>query len=132
MRRFTVSKSPSGTRQIIQVLSLIKPYGHSRVRGAVAEAIAVGCADAAAVQHLVKAADLTHAHDASIELDALSRFERLLPVMTDYDGLLSEEVTPSTPRAAPSKRLPLETPLHLVSNLFASTTSSKLEISGAI
>lgn len=84
----------SGTRQMIQVLSLIKPYGHARVRAAVEEASALGCADAAAVRHLVEAADLTHARDAIIELDALSRFERPLPVMTDYDGLLSEEVTP--------------------------------------
>jgi hypothetical protein len=42
----------------------------------------------------VEAADLTHACDALIELDALSRFERPLPVMTDYDGLLGQEVTP--------------------------------------
>jgi transposase len=84
----------SGTRQMIQVLSLIKPYGHGRVRAAVEEAIALGCADAAAIRHLVEAADLTHAREAILELDALSRFERPLPVMTDYDGLLSEEVVP--------------------------------------
>jgi len=84
---------PSGTRQMIQVLSLIKPYGHERVRAAIEEAIALGCADAAAVRHLVEAADLTPARDALIELNALSRFERPLPVMTDYDGLLGQEVT---------------------------------------
>jgi Mu transposase-like protein len=84
----------SGTRQMIQLLSLIKRYGHGRVRTAVEEAIALGCADTAAVRHLVEAADLTHARDAIIELDTLSRFERPLPVMTDYDGLLSKEVTP--------------------------------------
>ena len=78
---------------MIQVLSLIKPHGHERVRAAIEEAIALGCADAAAVRHLVEAADLTHARDALIELDALSRFERPLPVMTDYDGLLGQEVT---------------------------------------
>jgi len=85
---------PSGTRQMIQVLSLIKPYGHKRVRAAVEQAIALSCADAAAVRHLVESADLTHARDEIIQLDTLSRFERALPVMTDYDGLLSEEVTP--------------------------------------
>jgi hypothetical protein len=85
---------PSGTRQMIQVLSLIKAHGHERVRAAIEEAIALGCADAAAVRHLVEAADLTHARDALIELDALSRFELPLPVMTDYDGLLGQEVTP--------------------------------------
>ena len=84
----------SGTRQMIQVLSLIKPYGHERVRTAVEEAITSGCSDAAAIRHLAGAADLTHARSAIIELGALSRFERPLPVMTDYDGLLGQEVAP--------------------------------------
>jgi transposase len=84
----------SGTRQMIQVLSLIKPHGHQRVRTAVEEAASLGCADAAAVRHLVEAADLTHARQAIIELDTLSRFERPLPVLTDYDRLLDQEVAP--------------------------------------
>ncbi len=85
---------PSGTRQMIQVLSLIRAHGHGRVRAAVEEAITLGCADGAAVRHLVEAVDLTHARAALIELDGLARFERPLPVMTDYDGLLGQEVTP--------------------------------------
>ena len=64
------------------------------MRAAVEEAITLGCADAAAVRHLVEAADLTHARSALIELGALSRFERPAPVMTDYDGLLGQEVAP--------------------------------------
>jgi hypothetical protein len=84
----------SGTRQMIQVLSLIKPHGHERVRMAVEEALTLGCWDAAAIRHLAEAADLTHARSELIELSALSRFERPLPVMTDYDGLLSQEVAP--------------------------------------
>ena len=84
----------SGTRQMIQVLSLIKQYGHERVRTAVEEAITLGCSDAAAIRHLAGAAELVHARSAMIELGALSRFERPLPVMTDYDGLLGQEVAP--------------------------------------
>jgi len=84
---------PSGTRQMIQVLSLIRPHGHEQVRARVEAALALGCIDAAAVRHLVEAAGLTHARDAIIELNELSRFERPLPVMTDYDGLLNQEVT---------------------------------------
>ena len=60
----------------IQVLSLIKPHGHERVRIAVDEAIALGCADAAAIRHLVEAANLAHTRSALIELGALSRYER--------------------------------------------------------
>lgn len=82
----------SGTRQMIQVLSLIKPQGHERVRAAVEEAVSLGCADAAAIRHLIEAADLAHMRNAIIELDSLSRFERPLPVLTDYDGLLDQEV----------------------------------------
>lgn len=59
---------PSGTRQLIQVLSLIKPYGHERVRAAVDEAVTLGCADAAAIRHLAGAAELSHARGALIEL----------------------------------------------------------------
>jgi len=53
---------------MIQVLSLIKPQGHEGVRTAVEEALNLGCADAAAIRHLVEAADLTHARDVIIEL----------------------------------------------------------------
>jgi transposase len=84
----------SGTRQMIQVLSLIKPHGHQHVRSAVEEAVSLGCADAAAIRHLIEAADLTHAGQAIIELDTLSRFERPLPVLTHYDGLLDQQVAP--------------------------------------
>jgi hypothetical protein len=79
---------------MIQVLSLIRPHGHARVRAAVEAAITLGCSDAAAVRHLVEAADLTHARNALIELGELSRFERPAPVMSDYDGLLGQEVAP--------------------------------------
>ena len=85
---------PSGTRQMIQVLSLIKQYGHQRVRKAVEEALSLGCSDAAAIRHLAGAADLAHARSVIIELGELSRFERPLPVMTDYDRLLGQEVAP--------------------------------------
>jgi hypothetical protein len=82
----------SGPRQMIQVLSLIKQHGHARVRAAVEEALALGCADAAAILHLAAAEDLIHTRGALIELGELSRFERPLPVMTNYDALLGQEV----------------------------------------
>jgi transposase len=81
----------SGTRQMIQVLSLIKQHGHQRVRAAVEEALSLGCSDAAAIRHLAEAADLVRARSTIVELGALSRYERPLPVLTDYDGLLGQE-----------------------------------------
>ena len=77
---------------MVQVLSLIKQHGHQGVRAAVEEAVSLGCSDAAAIRHLAGAADLAHARSAMVELGELSRFERPLPVMTDYDGLLGQEV----------------------------------------
>src|SRR5271169_3451349 len=82
----------SGTRQMIQVLGLAKEHGHERLRAAIESALALGCSDAAAIRHLVTAADLTHARTAIIEVGDLSRFERPLPVIAHYDGLLSPEV----------------------------------------
>jgi len=84
----------SGTRQMIQVLSLIKQHGHERVRAAVEEAVTLGCWDSAAIRHLTAAPDLSRARGAIIELGKLLRFERPLPVMTDYDALLGREVAP--------------------------------------
>ena len=40
----------SGTRQMIQVLSLLKRHGHARVRAAVEEARSLGCAQAAVLE----------------------------------------------------------------------------------
>jgi hypothetical protein len=56
--------------------------------------ITLGCADAAAIRHLAEAADLAHTRSELMELSELSRFERPLPVMTDNDGLLGQEVAP--------------------------------------
>jgi Mu transposase, C-terminal domain len=83
----------SGTRQMIQLLNLIKHYGHARLSRSVEEALALGCADAAAVRHLVEAEDLVHVRSALLELNALERFERPPPAINDYDGLLSLEAT---------------------------------------
>ena len=79
----------SGTRQMIQVLSLIKRHGHQRVRsGGGRSIVALGCPMPRRSGIWWKPSDLTHARSAIIELGALARFEAPLPVITDYDGLL--------------------------------------------
>jgi hypothetical protein len=77
---------------MIQVLAPVRPHGHEQLRAAIEQALLLGCYDAAAIRHLITAADLARARSEIIELGALSRFERPLPVMTDYDGLLSQGV----------------------------------------
>jgi hypothetical protein len=84
----------SGTRQMIEVISLVRQHGHERVRAAVEEALSMGCSDGAAIRHLADAADLSHARSAIIEIGSLQQFERPLPAIANYDGLLSQEVTP--------------------------------------
>jgi transposase len=82
----------SGTRQMIQVLGLIKEHGHRRLRAAVEEALALGCSDVAAIRHLAEAADLMRARSTIVELGALSRYERPQPSLNDYDALLGQKV----------------------------------------
>ena len=65
---------------------------HGRVRVAVEQAMSLGCAEAAAILHLATAEDLVHTRGVLIELGELSRFERPLPVITNYDALLGKEV----------------------------------------
>ena len=69
----------SGTRQMIQVISLVRQHGHERVRAAVEAALELGCFDAAAIRHLAEAAELSHARSAIIEIGGLQQFERPLP-----------------------------------------------------
>jgi hypothetical protein len=77
---------------MIQLVGLAKQHGHERLRAAVESALALGYSDAAAIRHLVTAAELTHARTEIIEVCDLSRFERSMPVIAHYDGLLSAEV----------------------------------------
>ena len=61
------------------------------MRTAIEAALPLGCFDAAAIRHWVQADDLMRAQGALVEVGALSRFERPLPVLTDYDELLDQE-----------------------------------------
>jgi transposase len=84
----------NGTREMIELLLCGKQHGWTRLLQAVDQALALGCTDAAAVRHLLHAADLTHAPGTVLDLGGLERYQRPLPVMTEYDLLLSTpEVT---------------------------------------
>jgi transposase len=80
----------SGTRQMIQVVGLVKQYGHAQLQESVARALSTGCSDAAAIRHLVCANELARQQPEEIALKAeLARFERPLPLMAEYDQLLN-------------------------------------------
>ena len=77
-----------GTRQMIDLLKLAKQNGHGRLRAAIETALATGCTDAAAVQHLFHAPDLNRTPCEAIDIGSLERYQRPLPVMNEYDQLL--------------------------------------------
>ncbi len=80
----------SGTRQMIQVVRLVKQCGHTQLQEAVERALSTGCSDSAAIRHLVCAPELVRQRPEPVELKSeLARFEHPLPVMHQYDQLLS-------------------------------------------
>jgi transposase len=79
----------AGTRDMIRLLRLGRKYGRRRLRAAIEEALAVGCEDAAAVEHLLSAGQLARSRPEPLEIGALMSFERPLPEVTEYDQLLT-------------------------------------------
>jgi hypothetical protein len=79
----------AGTKAMIGLLQLGKLHGYERLRVAIETALALGCSDSAAVQHLVTTPTLTRAQPAELpDLGPLAQFERPLPVVDAYDELL--------------------------------------------
>jgi len=56
---------------------------------AIAQALELGCTDAAAVRYLMQTSELTHRPVELLELPNLARYEQPLPRITSYDQLLS-------------------------------------------
>jgi len=81
---------PAGTRKMIELLHEGRRHGWERLQAAVEQALALGCSDAAAVRHLLLSGELAHASVERFHVDGLERYERPLPVMSDYDLLLNE------------------------------------------
>jgi hypothetical protein len=78
----------SGTRQMIEMLKLVRQHGQARLQQAIEKALATGCTDPAAVRHLLHAGELNHVACEAIDVGFLERYERPLPVMNEYDQLL--------------------------------------------
>jgi transposase len=79
----------SGTREMIELLKLSQKHGHPKLQQAIESALAGSCYDAAAVQHLLNAEELRHVSCEAIDVGALERYARPLPVMHEYDQLLT-------------------------------------------
>jgi hypothetical protein len=74
---------------MIELLTLGKRYGWDRLQRVVEQSLALGCTDAAAVRHLLRATELNRPRTELVELNGLERYERPLPQMNEYDQLLS-------------------------------------------
>jgi hypothetical protein len=74
---------------MVELLQL-RGHAHARLRKAIESAHQLGCTDAAAVRHLMTAADLVHQRPSLlVEIGSpLSRSERRLPHVGAYDELL--------------------------------------------
>jgi transposase len=79
-----------GTRQMIELLALGSGEGWDRLRGAVEQALALGCQDVAAIRHLMVAGQLVRPVVEAIEVGLLARYERPLPTLNSYDQLLRQ------------------------------------------
>jgi hypothetical protein len=75
---------------MIELLQVGRRLGYARLRRAIEAALQLGCADAAAVQHLMATDGLVHQRPSLLlEVGSLlGQFERPLPTMHDYDHLL--------------------------------------------
>ena len=69
-----------------------REFGYAKLTTAVGQALEMGCADVAAIRHLLMSDQLRHRGGEAIEIGSLSAYERPLPTMIEYDQLFSGSV----------------------------------------
>ena len=77
-----------GTREMVEIIKLGKKHGYHHLQKAVAAAEELGCSDFGAVLYLLGAEKLKRMQPESVDVGDLTRYERPLPELTDYDLLL--------------------------------------------
>ena len=83
----------AGTREMITLVRVGSVAGWGRLIAAVEEALCLGVTDAAAVLHILNMPDPEQRRRYAITLaEELAQFERPMPVMDDYDLLLTNAV----------------------------------------
>jgi transposase len=78
-----------GTRAMLSLLRLGPEFGYAPLAAAVEQALDLGCADVAAIRHLLLSDQLQHATPEPVEVGTLAAYERPLPTMIEYDRLFS-------------------------------------------
>jgi hypothetical protein len=79
----------AGTRAMIGLLQLGRVHGYARLQACVAQALAWGCADPAAVRYLLTADTLAHQPPVAVDVGALAAYDRPQPSLHAYDQLLA-------------------------------------------
>ncbi len=78
-----------GTRAMVEMIRMGHEFGYAQLTAAIESALEMGCADVAAIRHLLMSDQLRHTAGEAIEIGSLSVYERPLPTMIEYDRLFS-------------------------------------------
>src|SRR5271154_7288487 len=70
-----------GTRAMVEVIRMGREFGYAKLTTAIGQALEMGCADVAAIRHLLQSDQLRHPVGEPIEIGSLSAYERPLPTM---------------------------------------------------
>ena len=73
-------------------IGLGKQFGYETLSNTVEECLRIRCADVEAIRHLLMRDGLKRQHPEPIAIGGLMRFETPMPLLHDYDRLLTAEV----------------------------------------
>ncbi len=71
----------SGTRAMVELIRTGREFGYEKLTAAVELALDRGCADVAAIRHLMMSDQLQHTVGEAGEIGALAAYERPLPTI---------------------------------------------------
>ncbi len=81
-----------GTRAMVELIRIGRESGYAKLTTAIEQALYLGCADVAAIRHLLMSDQLRHTVGETLDIGSLSAYERSLPTMIEYDQLFSASV----------------------------------------
>jgi transposase len=81
-----------GTRAMVELVRVGRESGYAKLTTAIEQALDLGCADVAAIRHLMISDQLRHIVGEALDIGSLSAYERPLPTMIEYDQLFCGNV----------------------------------------
>ena len=78
----------NGTREMVEIIKLGKKHGYRDLQTAVEAAEELGCSDIGAVVYLLSAEKLKRQRPEAVDIGDLTRYERPMPELGEYDLLL--------------------------------------------